>query len=474
MAAKIVKRHLKPVLSKAVRDYLKDSTSGDSFYAAVAFPYREDFIAYAGDSDSDSVGVKSRKDSDIEEIDEQFYSQHIISLHKLYTGGVSRVSQRQDWSSGHTYKPWPDASSHVVVKTYSGGSIQLNVYRCLFSPLSESIVAPSETFSSAITTADGYVWKYLYSISDAEALLFMTENWIPVPERVTEEEAKTLAPGSGRYSQYSSQQNAVYGELYAVSIDSDVAWADSDLGLKREASGQNVIAKDMSGGTPTQEAVFTIYYDLATRSIKPLLVQIGKGYIGPVEFVLQSDRTKTIPGLAGHFPPGTGHGSRIAEEMFVSHVMAVVRNVPENLIADLTNENTFNVVSLVRNPIDVSTRAIAAKSSYVACKAMDIANNTFSPNDLIYTSTGEPFARVVTVNGSKVYYVNHLEEGELNIIAAGNFVKADPAATTLPVSYVYEREVVFNTHNHILIDFKVAEIIRSQEQTESFSFIISF
>ena len=474
MAAKIVKRNLSPVLSRAIRDHLKNSSSGDSFYAAVAFPYREDFIAYSGDSDSESVGYRNDVDSDVEAIDEQFYSQNIISLHKLYTGGVSRVSKRQDWVSGHEYKAWPDASSHVVVKTYSGGGVQLNVYRCLFSPLSESLIAPSETFSSAITTADGYVWKYLFSISDAEALLFMTENWIPVPERVSEEEAKTLAPGSGRYSQYLSQQNAVYGELYSVEIDSDLVWADSDLGLQRSASGQNVVAKDMSGNSPTQNAVFTIYHDVASGEIRPKLVSIGKGYIGPVTFVLQSDQTKTINGLSGYFPPGVGHGSNIAEEMFVTNVMAVVRNVPENLIADLTNENPFNVVSLVRNPVDVSTKAIATKSSYVACKAIDVSGHTFSPNDLIYTAAGVAFARVVAVNKSKVYYVNHLEQGELNIITDSDFVKQNPNASSLTVTAVYNREVVYNSQSHILIDFKPGEIIRSQEQTESFSFILSF
>lgn len=475
MAAKIISKNFKPIISRAFRDYIKNSSSGDVIYAAVAFPSRDDYIDYAGvtgDSDltidSDTEGWKGRMDSDVDIVDEYYYSQQTISLHKLYTGGVSRVVKREDWNKGTIYYAWPNDRAHVMVKSYSGGAIKLNVYRCLFSPLTESTVSPSETFPSPISLSDGYVWKYLYTISDAEALLFMTDGWMSVPEKVTEDEALSLPAGSSRYIQYINQKSAVFGVVYNVDIDQD----DSDLKALVSAGNVSVVCKDLSGTTVTTEATFTLYKDSIDGLIKPILVQTGVGYYGPLNFVLSTDTTTTVTGLSAQLPPGAGHGSNIPDEMFANDTMIVVRNIPEGLMLDLTNNNRFNVVNLVRNPIDLGTGAIATKSAYVACKAVDVVSHTFSQNDLIYNLNDEPIARVVAVNGNKIYYVNHKDKGEANTLAIGNI--KDSNLNVVAVSATYNREVVFNSYDTLIVDYKPNSIIRVPEQTESFSFVVSF
>ena len=43
-----------------------------------------------------------------------------------------------------------------------------------------STVQPTGTGTSIISTADGYKWKFMYQISAADALKFVTPNYIPV------------------------------------------------------------------------------------------------------------------------------------------------------------------------------------------------------------------------------------------------------------------------------------------------------
>lgn len=471
MSAKTVKQNFSTVLAKAVRDYLKNP-SGDTFYAAVSFPFRQDFVDYSGWDDSDAEGVYQKTDSDIAEVDEAFYARHTISLHKLYAGGVSRITKRQDWTYGKFYEAWPKDSSHVVVKSFTSGVARLDVYRCLFSPLTPSTIAPSDRSFSAIYTADNYVWKYLYTISDTEAILFMNEEWIPVPEKISLADAAATSPGSVKYQQYLIQKNAVYGDLYNIEIDQASTNSDILQLIASPGTTLSVKAYDLSGSTPSVYAEFNLKYSTEYSKILPELVTIGKGYVGPFEF-RKNDGT-VVSGLSTTLPDGNGHGGDLPEEMKADHVMAVIRNVPENLISHLTNKNTFNMVSLVRNPIDTTTKKVGTKNHYVACRAFNVESNTFSINDVLEIGGvgSSTTVRVVNVSDTKVYYVNL--QSESNVISIGTLVNLKGSTSTTRVTAVYDREVIFNSFNHVVVDVKPSRIIRAADQTESFSFIIEF
>jgi hypothetical protein len=75
------------------------------------------------------------------------------------------------------------ADSNMLVYVTSTG----NVYKCLFNGRSAltptgiiSTVQPSTTGTAPETTADGYIWKFMYNISSADAD-FVTASYLPVP-----------------------------------------------------------------------------------------------------------------------------------------------------------------------------------------------------------------------------------------------------------------------------------------------------
>ena len=56
-----------------------------------------------------------------------------------------------------------------------------NVYKCLANNNSggTSTTKPTGTGTTIITTADSYKWKFMYQISAARALKFVTPSYIP-------------------------------------------------------------------------------------------------------------------------------------------------------------------------------------------------------------------------------------------------------------------------------------------------------
>ena len=131
----------------------------------------------------------------------------MIAAKKVASSDVSHVVTRHNWTSGRHYSMYDHTETMTNLlaertgQTISSGTGTLypmyvmnsnfNVYKCLFNNKSEAgVPQPSTTEPTATTTtagapaalADGYVWKYMYSVSAADALKFVTSGYIPVKQ----------------------------------------------------------------------------------------------------------------------------------------------------------------------------------------------------------------------------------------------------------------------------------------------------
>lgn len=354
--AKSINKNLNGVFAKSIYQYLRSTDNDDTFYAAVAYIDSDSYVARNGNNNPDNV---LGTDSDLETGDEEFFAQNTISYHKLFPGGVARVIQRRDWMSGTTYQPWSAANrSYVLVKEFVTGALKLNVYQCLFSPRTPSTVPPSGDSVSPITTSDGYVWKYAYTISNSEAVRFLNDNWMPVPERVVSSEVSSLTSGTSRYSLYSVQENTVIGAIYDVLIDSEFdrqSLSDGSL---------TITAKDLSG-TPSQSLSATL--SLVDSEVVSSFTQEGVGYSNQVRVVnstQDSENAPAIPGLTAIVAPGLGFGNDIPNELNADNIIGVIRNSPDGDVLQVMNDVQFNMVNMLKNPIENETLRVAEKDFY--------------------------------------------------------------------------------------------------------------
>ena len=120
---------------------------------------------------------------------------NIISIKKVPISDVSYVVRRIDWASGTVYDQYdPDYSS---TNPSSTGATSLkssnfyvltsdyNVYKCLYNNKgAASTSVPTNTDIVPITTEDGYVWKYMYSIPLSSRNRFLNADFMPVQKSV--------------------------------------------------------------------------------------------------------------------------------------------------------------------------------------------------------------------------------------------------------------------------------------------------
>ena len=141
----------------------------------------------------------------------------------------SFVVPAQDWTANSQYSPYNDnavghPATSYYVKTNDG-----NVYVCIRNGkdssgnVQVSTIKPDHTDTSLPEESDGYIWKFLYTISVQETNQFVTSNFIPVK---FVDSASSLEPG---FAQFQVQNAATPGQIvgYRV-INGGVGYDSSD------------------------------------------------------------------------------------------------------------------------------------------------------------------------------------------------------------------------------------------------------
>lgn len=113
---------------------------------------------------------------------------NMIFAKRVATDDVIHVIPKHIWSSNTFYYKYDHTDGDLYDKkfyTVVDESTEYNVYKCLFNAsnttnLVNSTVAPSTKSLDAIITGDGYIWKYMYTITKTQYEKFATTNYVPV------------------------------------------------------------------------------------------------------------------------------------------------------------------------------------------------------------------------------------------------------------------------------------------------------
>ena len=118
----------------------------------------------------------------------------LLGVKHITANTSALVIARYDWTANTVYAKYDDANTTLMTSSDKSfyvldtGEVPYKVYKCLWNnadathPLgANSTVAPYTTGSTVIPalTADGYVWKYMYTIS-TDHYTYLTSGWMPV------------------------------------------------------------------------------------------------------------------------------------------------------------------------------------------------------------------------------------------------------------------------------------------------------
>jgi hypothetical protein len=109
------------------------------------------------------------------------FKRHVLFGKRIKPDAIINLVQRYFWMSGTVYAQYDDIDADLYAKPFYVINSYNNVYKCLFNnngvpSTSEPTLVQTSTFSGS----DGYVWKYMYTLSSANNSKFSTSAYMAV------------------------------------------------------------------------------------------------------------------------------------------------------------------------------------------------------------------------------------------------------------------------------------------------------
>lgn len=259
----------------------------------------------------------------------------MIGAKRVQPSDVTIAIHRIDWVSGTIFDQYDSNDSNLHLKDYYVLTSAFNVYKCISnSNGAASTVEPSGASTTIFQTGDGYRWKYMYSVSSLQSQKFLTPQFIPVALAVS-------GDGSG---QADVQDTAVAGQIVSYKIlNGGTGYTTApSLTVAGDGAGATAVAI-VSGGIVTGVTVTGLgaSYNYAS-------VTVGGPGSGAI---IQANVA----------PPG-GHGKNAITELGGYYVAIAVR-LEYGEGGDITTENDYRRISIVRNPNSFGTNTVFTGST---------------------------------------------------------------------------------------------------------------
>lgn len=457
----------------------------------------------------------------------------MLGAKKITASNISLAVKRYNWANNVVYREWNDQdpnlySDPVSSNTFYVVTTDMNVYKCLFNNKgASSTVMPTGQSTSVLVTGDNYHWKFMYNLSSAENLKFVTTRYIPV---------KTITADDGS-SQWLVQQAASNGAINAIDVvtggnsylttsNTFSSVTDSrNLVLANNASavadiyvnsslyissglGSGQIRKIVNyvGSTKTitvNNAFTPAPNTSSTYIISPSVTITGDGsgavawanvssgainYVNMISTGSNYSRatvTITANSIVGsgataraYLPPLGGHGSDPTTELSGEYVIISSQFIGSESNT-FTTSNDFHVFGLIADPKLRANGAVATGSIYDQTTKLTLTGVTnsaiFTADELVSGATSSATARVVefantnssnTAGTLKLVDVNGTFQTSESLSANTSGVSASVNAITNGTLKEYTGKLLYIEN--------ISPITRGTSQIEDVKIIVEF
>jgi hypothetical protein len=453
MPAIITDRFKKEVLLNLQADI---DSAANNYYVAIARPV---------DWDSDDTAPTPQ--NNIRTIRDAQYN--MISVKNVEAH--SFVIPRYTWSLGAIYQGYNDNSLGHPTNSFYVITDENGIYVCLEAGKNAqgqsvtSTVKPTGTLTTAFETADGYVWKFLYSVGALRASQFLSANFMPVT----------------KFGAFDSDDPADHVE---------------QVGVQNAASPGEIVGYQVTGGGTgyTTVPTITIVGDGVAANAS---ATISGGAVTKIN-VSDSDGNKAhgrnytfahveITGGNGTgakarpiIGPKSGFGADPRDDLKATAIMFTAKPVGDEDTNWVVN-NDFRQVMLIKNIEIPDSDGLFTGVNGNALRRMEFSAITagFSADKTIRGATSLAEAYVVRADSDTVWYIQDSDtlfkpftEGETIAETNGAGAGVLEAANVDANDYAYVKgDVDYSTGEVMYIDNRQA-IQRSADQTEDIKIII--
>ena len=405
----------------------------------------------------------------------------LLGAKHITANNSALVIARHDWAANTVYTQYDDTNAALMSNTFyvlDTTELPYKVYKCLWNNAdathvagANSTVAPSTTGSTVTPklTADGYVWKYMYTIT-TDDYTYLTAAWMPVMTNSTVSADAT--------------DNA--GKLPVV-VPLVVTTGGSDYNPAVDAAatvlGDGIEATISAGGiTFSAGAVANVSFN-----------EGGSGYTTVDAISVTQSGSSNTATVRALIPPYPNHGHDPVKELGCVSVMltAELAYAEPHSNSSMTVVNEYRRVMLLRDPL-LADGSVANGIFYQQTYDCSLTSNTatFEPDDVV-TVTKVTNVMEYVVTGTVVDVIKNSESPQESVVRITNvhdggrtadsdhgvaFANTDTitsSSVTAVLGTVREPELKFYSGNVLYIDQRVP-VTRSDAQIEEVRLVFGF
>jgi hypothetical protein len=260
------------------------------------------------------------------------------------------------------------------------------VYKCIENDsATASTTEPTSTSNSIFSTADGYRWKYMYSLTSAETLNFMSTDFI----HASTDSTVSAAAVDGALD---TILVVAGGSSYSLSTGSTI----SAIPIRGDGSG-GVASVTISSGAISAASVTTAgtgytYAYIRNADIIAATNAGGAGSGGNLNVII---------------PPKGGHGYDALKELGAFYVMLNKSLVGAEGTSDIGVANDFRRIGVVRNPYNYGTTTVASATTrrQIFAARFTSVTGTFTADEEINQASTGAVGKVVEYDSTnKILY----------------------------------------------------------------------
>ena len=303
---------------------------------------------------------------------------------KIASSNIRRIIRRVDWVAGSRYEIYRDDYSvenpsplTQANRLYDANYYVLNsdfkVYICIDNgssgdnPLG-NVSQDEPTFtdlepSKAGNSGDGYIWKYLFTVSPSDIIKFDSTEFITVPNSWSTSSDSQIRSvrENGNSDVNLNQIKHVYienaGDGYADGLNQEVDIVGDGEGAKARVDIQN-------------SKITNVTVSSGGRGYTYGIVDLGNLSSG---VSTSTGRAKLIPII----PPSLGHGHDLYTELGTDRVIVYSRF--DDSTKDFPIDTKFSQVGIIKNPTKVGTSITYTDSTFSSLQAVKFETTTESP-----------------------------------------------------------------------------------------------
>lgn len=462
-------------------------SSGNTMYLGIGRP-QAFATSTRGDGRTNNEGTDVAPLTPADNLNAQHFPfDDLMAAKKIAASDVTFAVPRRNWTTGTTYDIYRHdygeyATGTTTAITANGGASTLhdsafyvlttarNVYKCLDNDgNTASTVEPTGTSTTVLTTADGYKWKYMYTLTASQQANFLSTDFMAVATDSTVSSA------------------AIDGAIDVIKIKSagsgGTNGTHTGIAIRGDGTG-GVCSVTVAGGVVTAVTVTTA----------------GTGYtfgtVSNAQIVAAGATSLSGAELDVIIPPKGGHGKNAIEELGGFYVMmnTSLEGTESGNSGDLTVANDFRKITLIRDPNAGGSAASA--TTLRATKAINLSgvSGSYVVDEKITQASTGAVGKVVEWDSSNsiLYYIQtrHTNEGidtngNLTAFSGTNTVSGAGGATGTPttststidnVSFTsgYSASEIDHDSGDILYIENRAPITRAADQTENIKLVIEF